>query len=126
MMYYKINYRGDGWPGNMVIELKNGNICKLPFQDAMSQHNLWINSLFRCLFCCDLTAELSDLSFGDPWMPEVTKKEKKGKTLIVSRTENSEKILRNAVDKGYINLDVISPEKVKIVRCNDGFKEKRY
>ena len=28
----KINYRGDGWPGNMVIELKNGNKTVIPFQ----------------------------------------------------------------------------------------------
>ena len=109
----KIDYRGDGWPGNMVIELKNGNICNVPFQDAMSQHILWINSLYRCLFCCDLTAELSDISFGDPWIPEVTKKEKNGKTLIVCRTKEYEKLLLNAVEEGYINLDVTSPENVK-------------
>jgi coenzyme F420 hydrogenase subunit beta len=110
---HKISYRGEGWPGNLVIELKNGNAYKLPYKKAMYQHNLWINSQFRCLFCCDLTAELSDLSFGDPWLPEVTKNEKKGKTLIICRTVDSEKLLLNAVKNEYINMEEISPEKVK-------------
>ncbi|WP_052374312.1 Coenzyme F420 hydrogenase/dehydrogenase, beta subunit C-terminal domain [Methanobacterium sp. SMA-27] len=109
----KIDYRGEGWPGKMVIELKNGNIFNLPFQEAMSQHILWINSLCRCLFCCDLTAELSDISFGDPWLPEITQKEKKGKTLIVCRTENANKLLLDSVEETYINLEIISPQKVK-------------
>ena len=30
----KIDYRGNGWPGNMIIELKNGNIFKLPYHDS--------------------------------------------------------------------------------------------
>ena len=111
---HEIRYRGDGWPGNMEVKLRNGDKVKLPYQEAMYPHILWMNPLFRCLFCCDLTAELSDLSFGDPWLPEITKQEKKGKTLIVCRTEHSEKLLSDAIMNGYINLDKISPEKVKV------------
>ena len=95
----------------MVIELKNGNKTVIPYKEAMSKHGLWINSLFRCLFCCDLTSELSDLSFGDPWLPEVTEKEKNGKTLIICRTTDSEELLTKALSEGYIKADSNQPGK---------------
>ena len=121
---HKINYRGDGWPGNMVVELKNGIKYRLPFQEAMSQHKLWINSLYRCLFCCDLTAELSDISFGDPWLPKIMKKEKKGKSLMICRTKDSEKLLLDAFNDGYININILPPEKVKMAGANMESKKK--
>lgn len=109
----EINYRGDGWPGNMTITLKNGKIWRIPFSDALSQHTLWINAIFRCLFCPDLTAEISDMSFGDPWIPKIIETEKIGQSIVICRTKNAERILSNAVAGGYIQLDDLSPELVK-------------
>nr|WP_319374725.1 Coenzyme F420 hydrogenase/dehydrogenase, beta subunit C-terminal domain [uncultured Methanobacterium sp.] len=109
----EINYRGDGWPGNMTITLKNGKRKSIPYSEAISQHNLWVNALFRCLFCPDLTAEMSDMSFGDPWIPEIIEAENKGQSIVVSRTENSENILTEVVVEGYIQLDDLSAGLVK-------------
>jgi len=109
----EINYRGEGWPGNMTITLKNGKTKSIPFSDALSQHTLWINAIFRCLFCPDLTAEISDMSFGDPWIPEIIETEKTGLSIVVCRTKNAERILSNAVADGYIQLNDLSPERVK-------------
>lgn len=110
---HEINYRGDGWPGNMTVKLKNGKKRSIPFSESTSQHTLWINALFRCLFCPDLTAEMSDLSFGDPWIPDVMETEEKGKSIVISRTKNVEKLLSGAFDDGYIQLNNLSPEIVK-------------
>ena len=60
-----------------------------------------------------MTAELSDLSFGDPWIPEIIQKEKKGKTLIVCRTKEAEKLILDSANDGYTNLNIINPQKVK-------------
>lgn len=109
----KINFRGQGWPGKILIKLKNGDKINLPFQEAMNYHTLWVNTLFRCLFCCDLTAELSDVSFGDPWLDEIIKEEKIGKNLIIARTAKSNTLLSDAAKKGYLDLHKISPDKIK-------------
>lgn len=108
----KINYRGKGWPGNMSIQLKDNSEILIPYNKAIVPHTLWINSLFRCLFCCDLTAELADISCGDPWFPEVMSQENLGKSIIINRTKDSEKILLKAIQENYIEIEKISPEKV--------------
>lgn len=109
----EIKYRGEGWPGNMSIKLKNGEIKSIPFSESTSQHTLWINALFRCLFCPDLTAEMSDMSFGDPWIPDVMVTETKGKSIVICRTEKAEKILSGAFADAYIQLNDLSPKMVK-------------
>lgn len=109
----RIEFRGHGWPGRFATVLKNGNTVTIPYSEAMMQHNLWLNAVPRCLLCCDLTAELADLSCGDPWIPEVTANETIGKTLIVSRAKSSEDICQDAYNANYIEFEIISPNKVK-------------
>ena len=116
----EIMYRGSGWPGNMSIQLKNTNEVNLSYDKAMIPHKLWINSLFRCLFCCDLTAELADISCGDPWLPEIIKTEKLGQDIIISRTETAEKLLSVA---SSIKIDKINIENVKI--AGSGMESKK-
>ncbi|BDZ71650.1 Coenzyme F420 hydrogenase/dehydrogenase, beta subunit C-terminal domain [Methanobacterium petrolearium] len=110
---HEIHYRGEGWPGNMTVKLKNGEKKSIPYSRALSQHVLWINAIHRCLFCPDLTAELSDMSFGDPWIPEIMENETKGQSLVVCRTKKAEKILSEALSDGYIHLSNLSSEMVK-------------
>lgn len=109
----EINYRGDGWPGNMIIKLKNGEIKRIPFSEALSQHTLWINTIFRCLFCPDLTAELSDMSFGDPWIPEIVETENKGQSIVIARNKNVNLLLSKALNEKQIHLTSLSSELVK-------------
>jgi coenzyme F420 hydrogenase subunit beta len=109
----KINYRGEGWPGMMSILLKNGRKLLIPYSKAISLHNIWIYALPRCLLCCDLTSELADVSCGDAWLPEITSDEEIGKSIVITRSDTGEALCLEAVQKGYVELEEIYPEKVK-------------
>lgn len=109
----KIDYRGDGWPGRFSLLLKNNKKISLSYEEAMIFHKLWIYTLPRCLFCCDLTSELADISCGDPWIPEIMNNESLGKSIIISRTARGEQIINNAINNRYIEAREIESELVK-------------
>ena len=65
----------------------------------------------RCTLCADMSAELSDISFGDAWTGEYSK-DTVGTSLVISRSEKGEDLLNNALDKGVISLVPITRTKV--------------
>ncbi len=84
----KFKYRGDGWPGNVEVVTKNER-KKIKFSEFW---NFAGQSFFypkRCLMCIDGTAELSDISFGDAWLPEFSN-DPKGTSVLISRTETGD------------------------------------
>jgi coenzyme F420 hydrogenase subunit beta len=105
----EISYRGGGWPGGVTIKLKNGGARFIP-----NQGSLW-NTIFSgffftpsgCLSCNDVTNELSDVSFGDPWLPEIMATEKTGRSVVISRSEQGEAVLHAASSKGAIELSAL-------------------
>lgn len=109
----KIDYRGQGWPGTMSIRLKNGEKVSVPYSEVISLHNLWLYALPRCALCCDLTSELADVSCGDAWLPEIRANEKKGKSIVVSRTNVGKALCMEATRDGSIELEEVDPYKVK-------------
>ena len=109
----KIDYRGEGWPGLMSVLLKNGKKVSVPYSEAGSLHGLWLHAILRCAFCCDLTAELADVSCGDAWLPEILVNEKMGKSIVISRTKIGEALFLEAAQNGYIELEKTSSDKVK-------------
>ena len=119
----KIDYRGEGWPGMMSILLKKGKKVSVPFSEATSLHGLWLHALLRCALCCDLTAELADVSCGDAWLPEVLANEKMGKSIVISRTKMGEALCLEAVQDRYIKIEKTSAYKVK--QCGDMMQTKK-
>jgi len=117
----RINYRGKGWPGKIVVLLKDGKEKIIPrgtTEKSFLRRILFASSFHfdftpqRCLLCSDQTCELSDISFGDPWLPELFKKEKIGKSLVISRSKTGKEILEKALAKGRIELVEISCNKL--------------
>lgn len=108
-----IRYRGDGWPGTMSVQLRSGKDSSMPFHKAIFPHLLWFNAMNRCLYCCDLTAELADISVGDPWIPEVTAGEKIGQSIFLVRTEDAQSLVLRAASDGCLNYSPILAERVK-------------
>ena len=110
-----ITYRGSGWPGSMSIEKKNASKVSLPLVGDWQAYWSLFSSFFftptRCTVCPDQTAELSDISFGDAWLPEL-KSEKKGASILISRTSEGESLLRKAMSAGAISIKRVSVEKV--------------
>lgn len=109
-----ISYRGEGWPGEVNIKVKKGLEKKILLATP-----LWItfhDSLFfaptNCLFCSDVTAELSDISFGDAWLPEIQAKEKKGKSIIIVRNESGNNLVTNAYSQKAIDISLLDSKNV--------------
>ena len=103
-----LEYRGEGWPGKMKINLKNKEILLDKYWDK------GFGTLFspwRCLLCSDAVSELSDISFSDAWIGEYST-DKVGTSLIISRSEMGEELLNNALDKGVISVAPITRKKV--------------
>ena len=55
---------------------------------------------------------LSDISFGDAWLPEITAEEHEGRSIAISRTKQGKDLLTVASSDRYIELSQIEPEKV--------------
>lgn len=108
-----IDYRGNGWPGEMVVQLVGGKHAEISYPqywDCLFGSNFF--TPWRCFFCIDATNELADVSVGDPWLPE-SKEERHGKSIIVARTKEAETLLRKAAKEGNIGLSNIGSELVK-------------
>jgi len=99
----KIAYRGKGWPGMLTIKSKTGSEVNVPFHEWIRAHAYCMFAPNRCLLCCDHSAELSDISFADAWLPEFQNDEI-GTSLIISRTKIGEEILQKALANEKIKV----------------------
>lgn len=107
----ELSYRGKGWLGHITIILKDGSQHVFPRIAAgrdQAIHSAAFHQAFcepRCLVCCDHMAEFSDISLGDPRLPELVREEKTGKSLVVTRTDAGEALFRKALAANVIALD---------------------
>lgn len=99
----RIDYRGKGWPGGMSIYLKDGGTKFIPLADYWDI-NFSSFSPYRCGLCCDASAELSDISFGDYRGHNMLSSEKIGVSGIISRTDAGETLLMRMLSKKQIDL----------------------
>jgi len=119
----KLEYRGGGWPGRLLIILKDGSEKIIPFSDYSS----WLLSSFfftplGCLPCSDATNELSDISFGDAWLPEL-RNDRIGQSIAITKTEVGEKLMREAFSKEKIKIIPVSDKKV--LQSQQGLLQKK-
>lgn len=110
----ELKYRGDGWPGGIKVSLKEGEQRFLP-----NQGSLWSEiaggyffAHFCCTICCDHLNEFADISFADAWLPEIVRKDKKGTSIIVVRTQVGQKLIDDAVSANKIQVSMMDYEEV--------------
>lgn len=100
----RLSYRESGWPGDFTVTLHGGDKMRIPMDVYW---RLFFSQNFftplRCTFCSDMTNEKADLSLGDAWLPELVKE-----SIIVTRTQKGEQILREATERGRIHIRKIS------------------
>jgi coenzyme F420 hydrogenase subunit beta len=106
----KINYRGEGYPGKLnILSGKNKmNLVQLTSWRLIGSHFFYPN---RCLCCSNGVCELADISFGDAWLPEMSE-EKIGISILISKTEFGDKLLRKMESKNSIRLNQLDVRKV--------------
>ncbi len=108
----KIDYRGNGWPGAMKIQFNDDS------SQLISLGEYWGNGFgqrflpIRCTLCCDHTAELSDISFADAWIPEIQKYDDIGTSAIIIRNQGLDTIIDRMITEEVIELKGISNEKI--------------
>ncbi|MBV1766997.1 MAG: Coenzyme F420 hydrogenase/dehydrogenase, beta subunit C-terminal domain, partial [Methanobacterium sp.] len=102
-----IIYRGEGWPGSLKVQTKNDDVLLQPEYWGTGFGQLFIPD--RCHYCCDHMAELADMSFADPWLPEYSD-EKIGQNIILSRKKDY--ILNEMEKKKILKLKKINPDKI--------------
>lgn len=104
----KIKYRDGKWPGQVVVELLDGNVKSVEFGYFGSLFSFF--SPMHCRLCIDHTNELADISVGDAWLPELIGSE--GWSIIISRTDEGEELLRKAEDQSVIKISNIKKDQV--------------
>ena len=95
-------YRGNGWPGKHYIQLKNS--CYSQDKENIFSH-LFISQYFKntaCRNCIDHYSYGSDITCFDPWNQGSMKNDAIGKTAVIARTQNGEKLLNNAISNNYL------------------------
>jgi len=111
-----LDYRGKGWPGCMSIESRDGRSLNVQFVRGWNAYwNVFSPFFFtplRCMMCPDQFSELSDISVGDAWLPEV-EGDSLGESVLISRTGIVEKMLDEMKDNAVLSSKRISSSKTK-------------
>jgi coenzyme F420 hydrogenase subunit beta len=118
-----LQYRGRGWPGSMRIGLKDGTERTIALAEYFRQ--LGPYSLRRCTLCSDMLGELSDLTCGDAWIPEVMETDKVGSSFVVSRTPGAEELLEAAASKEAVALSELGLRELLASQGNALFKKRK-
>lgn len=122
---HKLSYRGSGWPGAVTINHNNNEMKSITLRSYYGRFFLDYGFAPKsCLLCSDLTCELSDISFGDAWLPEYSN-DKIGTSIIIARNENGTKILQNAEFNKIIFLKEVTVEKVIYSQKNPIYLKKK-
>ncbi len=103
-----VRYRGQGWPGEITATWRNEQSGE-SITNSISYEEGWGRILqkhrsWRCHVCADHTGEVADVSVGDPWYRPIGQGDP-GRSLVLVRTERGRKLVREAVERGYLQLE---------------------
>jgi coenzyme F420 hydrogenase subunit beta len=105
----KIRYRGNGWPGYLRVDLKRDKTIKIPFTAYWESGFGQYFCRKRCIVCGDHSAELADISLADPWALKNKHFKKHGESVVVTRSVIGDKILKDALQAGFISINKANP-----------------
>ena len=117
-----LQYRGNGWPGEFAPFAKTAPkpLPRMTYRESWSflqAYRPWTSHLWP-----DGTGELADISCGDPWYCKPDG-ENEGSSLVVVRTERGRRILRGAMETGYLKLKPAEPW--KLIKSQEGLINKK-
>ena len=99
-------YRGYGWPGPTYARTSDGREAQESYLEMWYPYQEKWKTQFRCKICTDATGELADITSVDDWptgFPE--RDEKVGRSLVVARTAAADRLMRNAIRAGYLEME---------------------
>lgn len=113
---FRFRDKSVGWPGDIHIS------TDLEDYWLVKEHRYALKpvyELYRCIACYDQMNIFSDIVCGDPWGIS-HKQQPEGHTVVITRTEKGEKLLRDAVREGAIILEPLPPEEILLGETVDG------
>lgn len=114
-------YRGEGWPGPLRVQTRDGTIYDLPYPGAWRMGKYGHELQFRCKICPDGVGEVADISAPDGWILRKGKPlyaEASGINVAVVRTPAGEELLHAAIDAGYLEVAPVSVEEIEQMHTN--------
>lgn len=113
-----LKYRGNGWPGCFSFHDANEDLYKMTYNDSWGKV-LCKNLNFRCKICPDGIGLFADVAVGDAWetkdgYPDFT--ERDGQSLVLSRTEKAQAVIKGAIVKEYLIIEQMELEKLSAVQ----------
>lgn len=101
-----MQYRGNGWPSGIQIQLQDGTIIKKS-NYSYPWTLIYQSMLFkpkRCFKCVEDISYISDISLADPWLEEYKRLDNIGHTMFIINTEKGENILEEMSNKDLIHI----------------------
>jgi coenzyme F420 hydrogenase subunit beta len=101
----ELRYREGEWPGYLQVKTRSGQVLRA----AKFYYNYLIPFYITrsTLYSVDFTNELTDISVGDAWHPRY-EAQGTGFSIVVTRSEKGENVLRAMYQQGLLNLEEIS------------------
>ena len=99
-----MQYRGNGWPSGIQIQLKNGQSV---YRDNWTEpwitiHTAGFYKPKRCYLCTLDSSYVSDISLADPWTNDHISKDKIGNTLFFTNSEYSKSVINEMKNRELI------------------------
>lgn len=120
-------YRGNGWPGYFsFVDYLNKSFQK-SYNDSWGKTlNQHLN--FRCKICPDGIGLQADIAVGDAWetqngYPDFTERE--GQSLVIVRTEQGVKLLKQAQQEAAMAFQPLQEEKLALMQPYQFARRKR-
>jgi coenzyme F420 hydrogenase subunit beta len=100
-----LRYREGEWPGSLHIVTRKGRVL----QSKKFYYNYLIPFFITrsTLLSVDFTNELTDLSIGDAWHPELENKGE-GYSIVVTRSEKGERLISKMEQRGLVHLEALT------------------
>lgn len=114
-------YRGEGWPGPLRVQTRDGTVYDLPYPGAWRMGKFGYELQFRCKICPDGVGEVADISAPDGWILQNGKPsyaEAPGTNVAVVRTPAGEELLHSAIDAGYLKVAPVSIDEIEQMHTN--------
>lgn len=114
-------YRGEGWPGPLRVQTRDGAVYDLAYPDAWRMGKFGYELQFRCKICPDGVGEVADISAPDGWILRNGKPfygEAPGTNVAVVRTPAGEELLHAAINAGYIEVAPVSVDEIEQMHTN--------
>ena len=112
-------FRGEGWPGRAKAVTRDGQVGEMSYEASWGGH-LSRDVQFRCKICPDAVGGVADIACADAWYGGETGypqfEEQDGRSLVLSRTEQGEAFLAQAVAAGVVQTEPLEPGEIQLMQ----------